>query len=75
MEIEEIAELCKQAALRGEHVKLRLPVDWSRPTGVPFPAVRPKVADQDDGTALWYWTPHAMVMWIFDLNKPAKEQV
>lgn len=70
MDQRELAMMAAEAALVGGMVELRLPVDWQRPTGIPFPGVRPKVADAEDGTAIWAWRPAAIILWIYDINKP-----
>ena len=47
MDVNFIADLALSAALAGENAKVDLPIDWPRPHGFPFPAIRPKVGDAD----------------------------
>jgi hypothetical protein len=75
MDLEWLADQCRLAALEGRDVELELPVDWARPSGVPFPARRPSPKDADaDGFALWAWKPHALLMFVHDTVKETRNE-
>ena len=63
MDVNFIADLALSAALAGENAKVDLPIDWPRPHGFPFPAIRPKVGDAD-GVGTWEWQPCSLILWV-----------
>jgi hypothetical protein len=75
VDLEWLAEQCRVAALEGRDVELELPVDWQRPTGVPFPGRRPHAKDADaEGYAMWAWKPYALLMFVHDTMKENRNE-
>ena len=72
MDPEELATMCRDAAVKGELVTLWLPLDWDRPQGVPFVGIKPKASDVNaEGFAPWRWRPAALIEFVYETAKAA----
>ena len=73
MNPDEIAEMCRDAAVKGEMVTIWLPLDWQRPHGIPFVSIKPKPSDVGpDGLAPWRWRPAALIEFVYEAAKADK---